>query len=235
MLLSKRPITQIGKTEIPPQSLKEEPLRFIAIVTEGSVEELVYLKGFEMELRRKSGNNVTIYFLNDYIREEILAKEEKASHPKRRLMLMKELLSQKNPDFTQYPDEAWLVCDRDEQSFSESQYNDVLKECKDYNINLIISNPAFQIWLLFHFDAWLREYFYEDGLVGTDKLKLIEKRLKRVLPYYKHGAMNFTLFAQKVGNAMVNSRKYCVNCVELRDEIGTNFADLLQSLCRFFL
>ena len=233
MLLSKRPKTHIGKTQVIPQSVEEESLRFIAIVTEGSVEELAYLKGYQSS-KAPIGRERRIYFLNDYINEEILAEEKTASHPLRRLELMKELLSLKNPDFSSYPDEAWQVCDRDEQSFSCDQYDELLMECDRLNINLIVSNPAFQIWLLFHFDAWLKDALFEDGINSSRRLSIIERRLKFLLPGYQHGHLLFSRFKHRIDTAIANSRRYCTDVYTLKEECGTNFAQLMDSLRCYF-
>lgn len=233
-MLLKRPKTHIGQPSIIPESKEEEPLRLIVIVTEGSVEELKYLKAFNNNLELKNGKKGNIIFLNDHINEDILVTEEKASHPKRRLILMKELLSLKNLEYSQYPDEAWLVCDRDEQSFSSVQYDEVLKECEMLRINLVISNPAFQLWLLFHFDAWLREFLYEDGLSNVQRLALIEKRLKCILPNYRHGDLCVSHFIHLVDLAVENSRNYCMDLLKLKNETGTNFAEIINSLYRCY-
>ncbi|EJX09596.1 hypothetical protein EVA_02296, partial [gut metagenome] len=148
-LASLRPQTQKGQTVLHPQQVEEEPVRFIAIVTEGSKEELAYLKGYCFHLQQKGWVcKGQILYLNDSIRPDIYNKEIQASHPKRRMELMKELLSQKNPDFLYRPEEAWMVCDRDDGSFHVDQYEEVYEVCQQEGIHWVVSNPAFQLWLL---------------------------------------------------------------------------------------
>lgn len=230
MLLQNRPQNRINIPAFVPQSEEELPVFLIAIVTEGSIEELNYIKGFECKQRSIKMCNMRILFLNDHINDEIWETEEKASHPKRRLELMKELLLQKNPTFQQYPDEAWMICDRDKGSFSDMQYDELIQECGKWKIRLVISNPAFQIWLLFHFDTWLREHCYEDGLKVNQLLTLIEKRLKKCAKGYKHGNLDFAVFSSHVDDAINNSRLFCTDLLLLKEEIGTNFSDLISSL-----
>lgn len=230
MLLQNRPQNKINVPAFIPHSEDELSVFMIAIVTEGSVEELEYIKGFEQKLRSMNICNMHILYINDCISDMIWRTEERASHPKRRLELMKELLLLKNPDFQHYPDEAWMICDRDQGSFSEMQYEELIQECDKLKIRLVISNPAFQIWLLFHFESWLREHCFEDELTPNKLLNLIEKRLGKCIGGYKHGNLDFALYTSYVDNAVNNSRLFCTDLLLLKDEIGTNFADLVDSL-----
>lgn len=228
MLLLNRPQSKIGETEYTPNSIDEKSIYVIAIVTEGSEEELKYIKGFSENIENSEGT--TILYLNDLIRNEIKDQLQCASHPKQRLKLMKEILSMKNPDFNNRPSEAWMVCDRDKGSFKENEYDEICNECLSIGINLVISNPAFQIWLLFHIDAWLREFYYEDDLSSKEVIKLIELRLRKKLKGYKHGKMNFAQFGNRVIRAIHNSRNYCTEVLKLKNEFGTNMADLIETL-----
>lgn len=231
MLLSAhRPQNRIGEVSFRPHSREEELVRLIAIVTEGSKEELVYLKSYIETLEKRYNKHVQIHFINDFIHPDIWDSEQKASHPLRRLELLKEYLFRVNPDFQQYPDESWLVCDRDDQSFKEEQYDEIAMYCTTHQIRLAISNPAFQLWLLFHFDSWLREDIFEDELNSPQRLEKIERRLKQILPYYHHGNLVFGNYANRIKQAIQNSCKYCTNINQLKTEIGTNFSLLIRSI-----
>ncbi len=233
-LASLRPQTQKGQTVLHPQQVEEEPVRFIAIVTEGSKEELAYLKGYCSHLQQKGWVcKGQILYLNDSIRPDIYNKEIQASHPKRRMELMKELLSQKNPDFLYRPEEAWMVCDRDDGSFHVDQYEEVYEVCQQEGIHWVVSNPAFQLWLLLHYDSWLSDRLFEDGLSSKARVDIIERRLKVLLPAYRHGSLNFSFLASKVERAKENSRRYCTDVEHLKDEVGTNFAPLMDALRQF--
>ncbi len=231
MLLSAhRPQHQKGVVSFQVHSREEESIYLIAIVTEGSREELTYLRSLQECWEVQYGKKIVIHYLNDLIAPEIYQVEEQASHPLRRLNLMKEYLSLHNPDFQRYPDEAWLVCDRDDQSFKSEQYDELEQYCSSHAIQLVVSNPAFQLWLLFHHDSWLRESLFEDGLTSPQRLSIIERRLKCIYPYYHHGSLNFNHFAPKIDKAEQNSSAYCVNIKELKQDVGTNFAKLVVSL-----
>lgn len=227
---SHRPQNKLGQLSFTPHSQDEEIVRVIAIVTEGSKEEIQYLKGVYEQLKSKSNKHIKVYFLNELINSECLIFEERASHPLRRLELMKNYLSMHNPDYHHYPDEAWIVCDRDSKSFREQEYEEVASYCKASSIGMIVSNPAFQVWLLFHYDSWLSDRLYEDGLSSKVILRRIERRLKKVLPRYKHGSLEFACFATCVDKAIKNSSQYPMSIDRLKTDIGTNFAKLVQSL-----
>lgn len=231
MFLLNRPQTQIGKTEYIPNSINEKSIYVIAIVTEGSVEELKYIKGFARDIEKSPKLN--IIYLNDLINDNIKSKLQHASHPKQRLKLMKEVLSMKNPDFEKRPNEAWMICDRDTKSFKEEEYDDICKQCSSTGINLVISNPAFQLWLLFHFDSWLREYLYEDNLSSKEVISIIEHRLRQKLKGYQHGNINFAKYGNRVQRAIINSRNYCTDIFKLKYEFGTNMADLIDILSSY--
>ncbi|RGQ92932.1 RloB domain-containing protein [Bacteroides fragilis] len=229
-MLKLRPQTNVNKTSYISDSIDERSVFIISIVTEGSKEEQIYIKGYYDLLRHQGMNNMNIEWINEDIIDK--KKEEKASHPLRRLELMKERLSRINPYYKDYPDEAWLVCDRDDYSFSQKQYDTLLEECKRENIQVVISNPAFQLWLLLHFDSWLSDRIFEDDLSSKDILKIIEHQLKRRVIGYSHGKLNMIRFISKIQIAQQNSKKYCTNIQDLKQEIGTNFGLLIDSIIK---
>ncbi len=227
-MLKLRPQTNVNKASYTNDSFEEKSIFIISIVTEGSKEEQEYIKGYYNYLYPQGKDNINIEWINEHIIDK--KKEEKASHPLRRLELMKERLSRKNPHYKEYPDEAWLVCDRDDGSFTEEQYDKLLNECKDAKIQIIMSNPAFQVWLLLHYDRWLSDRIFEDGLSSSNILKIIECRLKHHINGYSHGKIDISRFSQKVDVALTNSTRYCSDIEKLKKEIGTNFSLLINSI-----
>ena len=231
MLLSAhRPENHKGVVPFQIHSKEEESVCLIAIVTEGSQEELCYLHSLQKRFEAQYGKKLIIHYLNDLIDTAICKVETQASHPLRRLKLMDEYISLHNPDFKRYPDEAWIVCDRDDQSFKSDQYDEVMRYCSSHSVRFVVSNPSFQLWLLFHHDSWLRETLYEDGLTSPERLSLIERRLKCIYPFYRHGSLNFSHFASLVEDAVLHSSAYCADIKKLKFEVGTNFAQLVVSL-----
>ena len=50
-------------------------------------------------------------------------------------------------------DKIFIILDRDCHSFTEEQFDEVIVKSKDNNLNLGISNPCFEFFLLLHFDG----------------------------------------------------------------------------------
>ena len=106
-----------------------------------------------------------------------------------------------------------------------------MDKCQKEVVNIIISNPAFQIWLLLHFTNDLSSYNLEQYEKSSDCIKQgIEPAIKAFEPRYRHGRLNVNTFLPLIKNAMDNSILYSHNIEELRDTIGTNFRILLNRI-----
>lgn len=102
------------------------PETFIVIAVEGKKTEPEYFENIKNEL--KNGN----------IKLEILPPLEGDSAPQN--ILKKLLLKLKDYSKT---DSFWLVCDVDRHN----NLNVVIKDAKNNNIQIAISNPCFEVWL----------------------------------------------------------------------------------------
>ncbi|MFA8300017.1 MAG: RloB family protein [Hyphomicrobiales bacterium] len=83
-----------------------------------------------------------------------------------------------------------------------SQIKDKLPECKEYNIDMIISNPCFEIWLLYHKTDKPPTY-----LSSLDTIK-IPKALKKHLNEEFKGGINPKEAALYIDTAISNSLKH---------------------------
>lgn len=222
--LKLRPVTEIGNRNYVSQSEELGKYFTIAIITEGCKEEIIYLKHIRKLYQESSDKNVTVAFVNDeYIKEKVAISE---SHPLKRLEAMKERI--KN---SQLPaDENWLVCDRDSDSFTNTQYDDICKECANNGIHLVVSNPAFQLWLLFHFISSLDELALDKHKKCKAKIKKIEKELKKHVEHYEHGTLNMYDFDDYINDAIKHSSPYSLDLSQLKNKTGTNFGELINSL-----
>lgn len=230
-----RMVSQPGVPGYKPESEEVGSVFSIAIVTEGSKEELIYLRHIKAlcEERGSSVAHTKIDFVNDEYASPKAAVSE--SNPMHRLNALLEHLGVTNPDFKEFKtDEAWLVCDRDDGSFTEAQYDDVLRLCEQHDIRWVVSNPAFQLWLLFHFTDTLDGLALEECQTSVDRRVRIEGELKKYVDDYKHGTLNVFDFEDCIEDAVVNSRKYCTELAQLKHDVGTNFADLIDSLRKRF-
>ncbi len=139
-----------------------------------------------------------------------------------------------------YSKDIDLVCfvvDRDKQSFisrrKNNQYKYVVDTCAKKGIDLYISNPCFEFWLLLHFNdgknldiADLVEN-KKDNKTGET---YIIKELKKYLPTYKKNEINFLEYKDKIDIAIKNSGEFTQDIIKLRSKPGTNIARLINVL-----
>lgn len=127
-------------------------------------------------------------------------------------------------------DHLCLIVDRDCKSFKEDQYDKVIKICNENHIDLYVTNPCFEFWLLLHFD----------DVIDIDQVKLLENKkdngrtfaeieLRKRMTYTKSSYNANTLF-RKIPNAIANEKKFCEELVGLKTSIGSNIGILLSQM-----
>lgn len=129
-------------------------------------------------------------------------------------------------------DEICIIVDRDEKSFTENQYDYVLKKCRDNNYSLFVTNPCFEFWLLMHYDDVTdldKEKIRKNEKISS-KNSFLQSELKKRLESYKKNKYNANELVLNVDKAIKNSSKYCNDIEELRYKIGTNLADLISDM-----
>ena len=138
-----------------------------------------------------------------------------------------------NPEYWVYKDNPWLICDRDKQSFKEKQYDEVLAMCEVNHVELIVSNPAFQLWLLLHFRSDISDLELDANEKSKISISKIEgvMRAEKLVPGYKHGTLNFEQFKNNIDDAIRNSCQFPKDPRVLKNAIGTNF-DVIVNLIK---
>lgn len=127
-------------------------------------------------------------------------------------------------------DHLCLIVDRDCKSFKSDQYDQVMHICDDNSIDLYVTNPCFEFWLLLHFD----------DVIDIDQVKLLENKkdngrtfaeieLRKRMTYTKSSYNANTLF-RKIPNAIANEKKFCEELVGLKTSIGSNIGILLSQM-----
>jgi len=115
------------------------------------------------------------------------------SSPQRVLARMNKFLQEKG---LRKEDEAWLVVDKD--SWTEQQLNELYFWSQSRgNYGLAVSNPQFEIWLLFHFEA---------GKGVTSAHRCLDM-LKRYLPGYKKGSKLDRITMEQVSSAIYRAKQ----------------------------
>lgn len=194
-------------------------ISFVVYLGEGQ-EESQYL---EM-LSEGKGNIIDVfkYYLDSQ-------QQITLSHPKHRYKALVEFLESDSSDYSAALDKAFLISDRDSQSFKEDQYDEMLKNCEDKDIVWIVSNPSFQLWLLLHFTDDIESLELEKMSRCKKQIQEIETHIKVLSKYgYTHGNLKPSVFKPLVEVAINNSVPYCLSVKELKESIGTNFSVLVK-------
>lgn len=84
-------------------------------------------------------------------------------------------------------DEFWCVVDVDDFDIDEA-----VVAARLARISLAVSNPCFELWLILHFN---------DCTAGLSGAKEAMARLRKCLPNYEKGGLDFASFAGRVADA----------------------------------
>lgn len=125
-----------------------------------------------------------------------------------------------------------MVIDRDRESFTEKQYDEVISFCNKNNVNLYVSNPNFELWLLMHFDEIENEdnnVLFENKKVNNSGRRYIERRLHNICGYRKN-YVPFDKLHNKIKDAIKREKNYCEDIIKLKDALGTNIGILVEKI-----
>jgi len=114
------------------------------------------------------------------------------------------------------------------------QYYNLVKECKENKIDLYVSNPCFEVWLLMHFEQFDTLDFQklkENKRVGSS-LKSRKYSEKKLIEFTGHSKtkLKFKTFINRVNFAIEKEKHYCEDLIGLKDSIGSNIGILLDKL-----
>lgn len=202
---------------------------FIAIITEGRQEEIQYLKGINGVIQNKEEVSFKLVYINELLSLSHISQSsslglipylstQSCLHPIRTFILWMgfEYVS--------------LIIASFISSFSSDQYDKLLATAKRDNFKVIVSNPAFQIWLLFHFVSDISPLNLNSMDKSSDRIAVVENELRKYVPDYVHGSLNMSSFGERINDAVENSKKYPADLVTLKDMSGTNFYELIERL-----
>lgn len=224
-----RKTTKIGTPSFLPESVEAPRLLQISLITEGAQEEMEYFQAVNDSIPENQ-RTYNMTFVNDLLYDD----EKDDANPEKRLHALLNYLEHTNKDYQALGDYVCLVCGRDNRSFR--QYDQVYSECNGNGINFICSNPCFQLWLLFHFTSDIEELIRLHFTNSAEQKKWIEELLRKYHKCFgksfKHGKMgeSVKIYATRVGHAVDSSTRYATDPVELRDNIGTNIANIISQV-----
>lgn len=128
-------------------------------------------------------------------------------------------------------DEIIIIGDRDRQSFTDTQYDEVLERIAGENVILIISNPCIEFWFLLHYTD-CKDIDKTDWNIAKDAAERVIKELKVFDKKYKKNAIDVNKYLGKSSMAVKNSQNYATTALALKDKIGSNMADLIALVKR---
>ena len=134
-----------------------------------------------------------------------------------------------NITYSPETDSINIVIDRDKDSFFDYQYDNVLNFCNENNVNLFVSNPNFEFWLMLHFDEVNKldkNKMYENKKVSS-KRRYLEQQLHLICKY-KKDRYDFKIFESRINTAIKNERNYCEDIYELKNNLGSNVGKLVE-------
>lgn len=131
-------------------------------------------------------------------------------------------------------DKICLIVDRDPLSFTSSQFDYVKNTCETNNVQLYISNPGFELWLLMHSGNFCNLVENLDN-----RFKVAEPQefqdyvvdlLKKEFIGYNKSKFRASVFMPLINNAIANEKTFTENVANLKDCLGTNVGLLIQEM-----
>ena len=133
-------------------------------------------------------------------------------------------------------DKIIIILDRDFHSFSEEQFEEVLRHCDNNQIVLGLTNPCFELFLLLHLDDL--SSFNEDDIKQNQKngnKTFVEELLK--LNLSRHYGMKYSknnydanFFIKKIDIAINNSKSFKSDNLDLKEHIGSSVFRILEEI-----
>ena len=120
-------------------------------------------------------------------------------------------------------DEICIVVDRDEETRSPQAYSDFLRKCRKEEFRPFVTNPKFEMWILFHFKE--TEKLISDLKDKTKCASILDREIKRRCIGKCH---DFHVLVHHIDTAMDISKAFRNNPEGLKSEVGTNLPDLVD-------
>ena len=181
-------------------------------------------------IKNNYGNDYTKEFYYDDL-QEIICNLFKSEVYESFAKYFVDYLNSQNVTYVKNIDTLNMVIDRDSGNFFPEQYDEVKEFCELNDVNLYVSNPNFEFWLLLHFDEVEnenKEIMYKNDKVNS-KRRYLENRLHEICGYKKKN-LNFTDFEPFVSNAIKREKKYAETLVSLKDNLGSNVGILVEKM-----
>lgn len=139
-------------------------------------------------------------------------------------------------EFDSEYDKIFIILDRDCQSFTEEQYREVLQKSEDNQLNLGITNPCFEFFLLLHFenvsdlDLNLLKDNKNDGRKTYAESQLNHYLLQNTGKSFKKNKYDTNYFINNFEIALRQSKSFEIQNERLRDFIGSSVVNIIREM-----
>ena len=170
----------------------KETVRRILIVCEGEKTEPNYFAGFQKEFRVKG------------IQNRVYLDIKPAGMVS--LSLVKETIKIKEKDGEYY--QVWCVFDRDlkKENKNQQNFNAAIKLAKKHQIQLAVSNDAFELWFLLHYE------YYSSQTHRSELINKLCHKNRLGKQYQKNSENMYEILKDKQFLAIDNAAKIWNDC-----------------------
>lgn len=130
-------------------------------------------------------------------------------------------------------DKICFILDRDHNSFSEKQFDDVLSICNEENYDLGISTPNFEFFLLLHLTDDFADI--EHSYIFNNTSNFTEEKLKAVLKErtsksFNKATYDAPYFLDRLECFKENIKKFEADNLKLKHEIGSSLGLIFTNI-----
>lgn len=129
-------------------------------------------------------------------------------------------------------DNIVMIVDRDKNSFTAKQYEELISSCSKNGFRLCVTNPCFEFWLLMHFD--INRRFDKNKMLKNEKISsdvtYCHDVLRNIFKGYHKNSYDASVLMPKIPKAIKNEMNYCEDSIGLKTKIGSNIGLLLKDL-----
>ena len=133
-------------------------------------------------------------------------------------------------------DKLFIILDRDSHSFTNEQFKEVLAKSQTNNLNLGITNPCFEFFLLSHFEGIsdldsekLKSNLKEGKKTYVEKL-LNDYLFKHNKTSFKKNSYDTEFFINRTDTALINSEQFETNNECLEDNLGSSVINIIKEM-----
>lgn len=144
-------------------------------------------------------------------------------------------------DYDPEIDQVCVIFDRDYRDL-EKHLKKIYELCEKHKINVVMSNPNFELWLLMHFPN-IKQYDRKKLLENKKNLRhevdenaskskkyLVILVAKSANGYSKGSKIHFERFLPLIDDAINQAKLYCEDSQLLENELGTSVGKLIRQM-----